>query len=374
MRIKINKKRPRIKINRRKGNGKGTGTEEYIPAEAMTAEAMSQCALDLDLIPDIMVRLPVKSLLRFRGVCKFGWWFISSPVFMKMHFDRFCADPNNEWFIIECLSPLLHHTFTVFNIESEEPPRELVPPSPASFYEMHLVGSCYGMVCLASDDDGIVLWNPALNMWKFVEVSHVSPEWVSYGFGYDSKASDFKVVRILYLMGRKHKKMWEKYRTRGYKITVQVYSANSNSWTTLKVDFLYKVSPNRNDVILHGNPYWLATIHGNEAVMYLVWFDVSESAFKTVSLSSLNLEKEATVDFVDFNGDLAAIVHDESDEGEFKTIDFWVYDNVELMWRHNYNPRAIDREVDFVCFSKNGKWLDSSHLETCLCLIQRLDL
>ncbi|KAL2243949.1 F-box/WD-40 repeat-containing protein 1-like [Sesamum indicum] len=193
------------------------------------------------------------------------------------------------------------------------------------------------MACLALDDDGILLSNLALNMRKFVEVSHLSPEWVSYGLGYDSRASNFKVVIVLYLTGRKHKKISEKYRTPGDKNRVQAYSANSNSWKILDLDIRYNVSPNKNDVILHGNLYWLAAIDENEVVMYLVWFDVSKSLLKTVSLSSLNLEKETTVRFMDFNGDLVAIVHDENDESELKIIYFWVYDNVEKMWRHNYN-------------------------------------
>ncbi|KAL2243948.1 UNVERIFIED_CONTAM: hypothetical protein Sindi_0512800 [Sesamum indicum] len=91
--------------------------------------------------------------------------------------------------------------------------------------------------------------------------------------------------------------------------------------------------PFANNVILNGNPYWLAEMDRNEAVRYLVCFDVSKLLFKTVSLSSLNLEKEARVRFVDFNGDLGAIVNEENDESQSKTIDFWIYDNAEQMWR-----------------------------------------
>ncbi|KAK4437209.1 hypothetical protein Salat_0054800 [Sesamum alatum] len=249
MPVKI-KNRPRIKIKHcrgGKGKEKGKGSKEHI------ANPMAKCILDMDVIPDVLTRLPLKSLVRFESVCKL------------------------------C-------------IESDEQPRELLPPHPAAFYKMHTVGSCNDMICLASNDEGVVLWNHAMKIWKFVKLSRVSfrvPKLVLYGFGYDAKSSDFKVVRLEYL-----------------------------KWNKRRIWFA-------NDAILNENMYRLASLDvENEEVKDLLWFDVSELVFKIIPLASLNLEKEAKVQFVDSRGALVAVVHDIN-ENLLKIIDFWVFDNVE---------------------------------------------
>ncbi|KAK4437207.1 hypothetical protein Salat_0054600 [Sesamum alatum] len=135
-----------------------------------------------------------------------------------------------------------------------------------------------------------------MNIWKFVKLPCVSfgvPKLVSYGFSYDAKSFDFKVVRLEYL-----------------------------KWNKRKIWFA-------NDAILNENPYWLASLDvENEDVKDFPWLDVSELVFKIVPLASLNLEKEAKVQFVDSRGALVAVVHDIN-ENLLKIIDFWVFDNIE---------------------------------------------
>ncbi|KAK4437208.1 hypothetical protein Salat_0054700 [Sesamum alatum] len=117
--------------------------------------------------------------------------------------------------------------------------------------------------------------------------------------------------------------MWKK-----CKVRVQVYSVDSDRWDKINVNFQFIPSGFAN-AILNQNPYWLASLDvDNEDVKDLPWLDVFELVFKIIPLASLNLEKEAKVQFVDSRGALVVVAHDIN-ENLLKIIDFWVFDIVE---------------------------------------------
>ncbi|KAF5952728.1 hypothetical protein HYC85_010672 [Camellia sinensis] len=102
--------------------------------------------LPMDIIVDILHCLPVKSLLRFRCVCKTFRHLISNPTFISSH--------------------LLHHrttTATIFTFKhrtttslsllqspsSSQNPSNLVHPFPNHTRDLHLIGSINGLLCLS---------------------------------------------------------------------------------------------------------------------------------------------------------------------------------------------------------------------------------
>ncbi|KAK6117993.1 hypothetical protein DH2020_048265 [Rehmannia glutinosa] len=246
--------------------------------EPIAANAMANCVLHDDIMLCILARLPVKSILRFRSVCKPWCELFSTPHFVKMHHGQFSSDPKNQSFIICSKTAKFCTTASLLNIESNEKKPTIIDyPYPYINNRPKSIVGCYnGLICL--NDCGITMWNPAMNLSKSIQLSNAyfgGFERVSLGFGYDAKGADFKVVRIVNFLEMSI-------------AGVEVYSVNSDSWRTIEVDFQFRVLRTTCDVIVNGNPYWLAKSDHGEV---LVCFDVTKLVFKIVSLSSLSLKE-----------------------------------------------------------------------------------
>ncbi|KAL3642399.1 hypothetical protein CASFOL_013214 [Castilleja foliolosa] len=293
---------------------------------------MANSVLPEELVLCILTRLPVKTIIRFKCVCKPWYYLFSSSEFKKLHRCQFSSDPENLSFII-------HDSF----------PKHQV---------------------LQWSGQEILLWNPATKLSKTVPLKDCGPnnKIVSLGFGYDAMTADFKVVMIVTSINLKF---------------VEIYSANLDSWITIDVGFQFSWFKSRNDLIVNGNPYWVAEVDGNEV---LVCFNVLELVFKIVSLpidhwmGLVNwdaLEYEDTkivtktdVNFVDWNGALGALITNHEVEyrkgiassiecsARIQCVGVWVFDDIQRIWRnyHTFGPIDVDVNKVLNCV-KNEKIL-----------------
>lgn len=98
---------------------------------------------------EILVRLPIKLLVRFRCVCK-SWNHLLSgdPEFVKCHLDR---NNNYNGLIFRCAPYVNYKTF-----------------HPLNSIHLDLGGSVNGLVCVYHYTDSIScvgIWNPATNQY-----------------------------------------------------------------------------------------------------------------------------------------------------------------------------------------------------------------
>ncbi|KAH6797409.1 hypothetical protein C2S52_021963 [Perilla frutescens var. hirtella] len=298
---------------------------------------MADCLLPQDIMISILTRLPVRSLLRFNSVCKPWLQLFATPKFIKLHHRQFSDDPENQNFIIYSLSETYDvHTMSLLKIDSyEKNPTDLDHPYPQIFFRMDFVGCYNGLICMACPPHGqcIVLWNPAMRLSKFVRLSKVEfgdSDLVSLGFGYDDETDDFNVVRIVCLTGPK------------MRVAVEVYSAESDSWKTIKIGGLqFRVVSTKNDAIVSGNPYWVAKVDKN-----------------IVPSSNLELGGEGTVvPLMDWKGSLATIMCNESRESAGRgSMYVLVFDKDEKIWntKHIFGPIEMKMYRCLQC-SKSGK-------------------
>lgn len=171
------------------------------------------------VISEILHRLPVKSLLRFKSVSKSWLAHITNPNFHKLHLHHHTSKNKTPSFITKTSTVdgfLLVHlnntaptTSTV--VDLKQPPRSK---------RVYLIGSCRGIICLGQDDL-ICLWNPATKQYKHLPtpmyvVDDDLDGFSGLAFCFDSVTSDFKVVRMVF-----------KY---NYPTLAEIYSANSDSW------------------------------------------------------------------------------------------------------------------------------------------------
>ncbi|KAL3628749.1 hypothetical protein CASFOL_027795 [Castilleja foliolosa] len=304
-----------------------------------------------DLMLCVLARLPVKSIIRFKSVCKSWNHLLSTQEFVKMQV-KLSSKFKNQFFLVHTVHWNRSNTISVFNIESNEKKAKILDTR----VRINIVGCCNGLVCIERGQE-LVLWNPAMNLFKTVSLlkDHTYIQRESLGFGYDAEGDDFKVVRIVFLL--------ENLGFRKFVSCVEVYSVNSDSWTTINPGFRFsELTICRIDscatVNVNGNPYWVGKVEGHKKDL-LICFDLSKLVLKIVRLSSLDYKRaEHDIDFVDLNGSLGALVFTWKNEERIEYVDSWVFDDGERIWTKSHRVGPIKVKINqFLRSLKDGRVL-----------------
>ncbi|XP_057427542.1 F-box/kelch-repeat protein At3g06240-like [Lotus japonicus] len=168
-----------------------------------------------DLEVEILSRSPVKSLLRFKCVCKSWLALISDPQFTKSQFDLAAAVTHRV---------LLKRCDTVSEIQSLDVEASLdddsaivnltLPPGTVRDPMFQIFGSCRGFVFLTDAQfSAITVWNPSTGAHMKIPVLYLHSErapvrkgiaiyhpgiWYNFllGIGYEESSDDYLVVVI----------------------------------------------------------------------------------------------------------------------------------------------------------------------------------
>ncbi|KDP42173.1 hypothetical protein JCGZ_02903 [Jatropha curcas] len=227
--------------------------------------------LPADLVSEIFLWLPVKSLLRFRGVSKSSCSMIDDPNFIKQHLERSMETKTNRKLIIqegkENDSPYVPEEIYAINFDKEpQEPRLLNHP-----YEERLdtiiYGSCNGLLLLFINER-LALWNPFTRQCKKLPLSPLCLWNCAFGLGYDYASDDYKVVKIS--VDSKPNRLW-------------VFSLKSNSWRSLP-DFPYTdysiSSILSGGFLANGALHWLLLEKNGPEV--IIAFDLANETFCVV--------------------------------------------------------------------------------------------
>ncbi|XVF60524.1 hypothetical protein PTKIN_Ptkin08bG0054400 [Pterospermum kingtungense] len=158
--------------------------------------------LPAELIPEILLRLPGRSLLRFNSN--------RDRILIKRNVDYDC---RSEEFSLSLLSrnDLVVEDLMVLSYKREE----YYSRSPDSCY-------CDGIICFKDPQGDMLLCNPTIR--ESMELPKSSPNYehediveYSIGFGYDSKSHQYKIVRI------------SRYAFHPEKCKVEIYTLGTNS-------------------------------------------------------------------------------------------------------------------------------------------------
>ncbi|GFP96390.1 putative F-box protein at3g17490 [Phtheirospermum japonicum] len=244
--------------------------------------------LSEDVIVEILSRLPVNSLLRFKSVCKSWNAIINDPMFVSKHhqttslkeypqvvlISRRDDMTNNR--VISLLRNDPHHTFM-----DQHLPTFLND----TFGHVRLIGPCNGIVCLFGFPDNIALWNPSTRDFKKLPQSQVQRPLNAkvrggdLGVGFDSKTRDFKVMQILFCASTDC----------GLIHQVEIYSSSTNSWRkyehVVPANIMYQ---NIWSMVYKNETFCWWAQDGNVGELILS-FDMSKEAFQKTPLPS-NIE------------------------------------------------------------------------------------
>ncbi|KAK9663963.1 hypothetical protein RND81_14G009500 [Saponaria officinalis] len=221
-----------------------------------------------DLITqEILTRLPVKSIFRFKSVSKQWYSTLSSSDFAISHLKK---------------SPFFHHTapvhtlfikagmnYYLFSYDDHHNSNDFEDHLVKLDFEfgigkkcLHFTSCCNGLICLtAPREEYFILWNPATRkLHKYESDGYFNDLKMLFdlssarglmlfdlscarGFGYSSSVDDYKYVTIFFQLFTKHDTI------------VHVFSLRENKWRKLDVD-LNKILVNGQGVLLDEKLYW----------------------------------------------------------------------------------------------------------------------
>ncbi|KAJ7954984.1 putative F-box family protein [Quillaja saponaria] len=245
--------------------------------------------LPQDIIVEILLKLPVKTLCRCRCVSKLWNSLISDSQFAKTHLYRGHKDYNfhfqrlkllissrNLWSIDYESSG--NDIDEIASVELDYPLKDMpngfaeamgfakdgllycratddaepVVVRVDSLIDMHarnwveILGSSNGLTCIIPDEDVLFLFNPSTRKYKRipdppVESHHNSNSLYTYGFGYDNINDDYKVIRTC------------------NGALVNVYSLRTDSWRWTGI-FPYQVAYVESGKLLNGALHWVVRL------------------------------------------------------------------------------------------------------------------
>ncbi|KAK4254127.1 hypothetical protein QN277_009552 [Acacia crassicarpa] len=220
--------------------------KSLIPSGKQMATGGSKPFLPPEIINNILIRLPPKSIVRFRCMCKEWKNLFKSPSFIAQHYHHL-LDCENHFLLLH------EHScgYEGFPDHNDRRPSSLhlldrkmetvevlsMPSSSAFGRKWRIIGSCSGLLCVevynrARKSPSLWLWNPLIREAR--KVPRTRNDWrVSrIGFGFSSVANDYKIVRF-YVSGSKLAKKKVDGVYRRYSVELEVYSLSTSSWKEL---------------------------------------------------------------------------------------------------------------------------------------------
>ncbi|PRQ48949.1 putative F-box domain-containing protein [Rosa chinensis] len=250
------------------------GVEDYFPEE---------------IVDKILLKLPVKEVIRCSAVCKLWNSLIKNPTFIQTHLKNQTHDGVSELLLLSSdQSDDLHWDNPAALFGQYSNLRNPIHNDDDSSnwtkgISYQVVGTCNGLVCLSLysfDRDPcppVILWNPSIRKFGFLPSPSLATDCCrneSYYFCYDSRIDDYKVVRIVERIHRE----------------VEVWSlASGGAWKSLNnvpADF----SPYRHcHAFVNGAFHWVQSRptkeeEEEEFAVSVVALDMVDESFRNVEI------------------------------------------------------------------------------------------
>ncbi|XP_049381524.1 F-box/kelch-repeat protein At3g23880-like [Solanum stenotomum] len=157
-----------------------------------------------EIIIEILSKIPVRSILRFKCVSKSWKELISDHYFKMKHLDHAKNDQNSNKLLInkKCLDKddvFNIYCSTLSSVQVVEDEHELDWPSNCNPEDSVLYCSCDGLVLLAiynGLDRHLLLWNPSTGESIVLPHPKSRPKYCVCGMGYDATIDEYKILAI----------------------------------------------------------------------------------------------------------------------------------------------------------------------------------
>ncbi|CAK9160067.1 unnamed protein product [Ilex paraguariensis] len=321
--------------------------------------------LPLDIVFDILSRVPVKSLLRFRCVSEPWCNIIDQPHFASLQITRSSEEPTS---LIVSEPTLRKSTLGLHPVKEKEGTFE-TSENPLVEFDLsmyHATGSCNGLFYFAEYySEGLIIVSNPLKR----EVQRLPPApaknidtrlnfFKTYGMGFDNSTKTFKLVCVFF-----------QERTFGpprYRLGTLVHTLGTGSWREISQVPPYPICSK--PVFAHGALHWIVhpyvRYHDTTEGM-IVSFDLRKEKFSLPSHPNFHSKDCEFFQLVDLNGNLGM-----ADLSCKSKIEIWVMKDFERkQWVREYRieicaaeGRFDNRHIEVIGLWKHGDILMRSLL------------
>nr|AIG62971.1 S-locus F-box protein type-2 [Solanum habrochaites] len=196
-----------------------------------------------EMVIQILLELPVKSLIRFKSISKILYSLIHSSIFINLHRNR-RRNTKDELLILKrpiFLDENLYKNIMYFlssnDNDNDDTLKQVSPEIDVPYFDndfcvqfQQLIGSSHGLIALTDYED-IIFLNPTTRKYRLLPHSpfRCPKDFVfvprGIGFGYDSIEKDYKVVRFYELSSEPYDRDLEARHSR-----VEVYDFCTDTW------------------------------------------------------------------------------------------------------------------------------------------------
>lgn len=283
-----------------------------------------------DFIFQILVLLPIKSLVRLSLVCKTWFNLINSSAFADAHLQfcetsLICFTPKSQFPNPHTLSIDLRLGLEQFSIFPTDSSRHYQPghlrfleflDSKINVVELnitcsgHILATCDGLVLVQlGKNRGIVVMNPMtrkLVRYPLGTIPPISKHLESYGFMFSNREGRYKVVHLFI--------------DKSLHVGCEILSVGTNSWRGVdgpSFGLLRKFA--QESVSAIGALHWVPDIHNCE---YIVSMDIDRETFFSIPLPSAYKRGDRLVELWGF---LGLVAHN----AQPFVIDIWIYKGLD---------------------------------------------
>ncbi|CAI9105854.1 OLC1v1004871C1 [Oldenlandia corymbosa var. corymbosa] len=261
-------------------------------------------ALPREVAVGIISRLPIRSLIQSRFVCKFWRELSCDPHLVNLHLCRVLKS-NNPCFIFHCDVPIKNHLYFVESLNQKEDVdgsikleklRRIDAPFSDSVPEFNVIGSCNGIICLEDSlfEEALYLYNPFTQDYAKLPKSRVfEDQVVMYGFGFHPVTNEYKVIKIAFYPSTLDMNAALSFRRfarqRNAKSDVQIFTLGSDRWRSIgSTPFVFqrRSSP----VLLNGRLHWTTVYdsYNGRPDRLIVSLDIADEKFREIPGPELN--------------------------------------------------------------------------------------
>ncbi|KAI8556888.1 hypothetical protein RHMOL_Rhmol05G0291100 [Rhododendron molle] len=344
-------------------------------ASGQSTVARATFPMPIEITIEVLSRLPVKSLLRFKSVCKNWYALIETPYFVSKLRRTHPTLSSITLLVTARLTETQGYAMSLVNDGCGNGPIDLDFSFLNGRYYLSIAGICNGLVCINLSYFGhpLVICNPLTRQfreipnsaWNWLDESNdgqMCPTRESFGFGFHPSVNDYKLIRLLFY-----------YNTSCVpKIRADLYSMSTDTWTEIDVslffgefhvlgeyddhvlggydDFVQIVGPSAS-AILNGVFYWPACELPTNQVMVMSFY-MGDEVFKKIRaptyLDRDRYDKEWR--FTELKDNLALIIYPDD-----KCLDVWVLKEDQSSWTNPYKVECFSRIANNVASGQSGK-------------------
>ncbi|KAL4279576.1 hypothetical protein GQ457_03G001110 [Hibiscus cannabinus] len=287
-----------------------------------------------DLATSILLRLPVKSIIRFKCVSTTWRCLFGNPSFVSQHL---CISKRNQRIVVSYTDEHEHADEIVLRMFHDTTLATFDDWFP-QFQTLRAVSVCIhdGLLFVCDINLRIRLWNPATRETRFLPQYYTDARhrryWNTIGFGSDPISNEYKVILIV----RNDKP----YKTPLLpRLRCAVYKMSTDSWRELKREELHLVEEktlyNSKNACVNGVYYWVASDYVPYWKHCVVAFDMRIEVFQLIQWPHIpDTQPNSTGELVIIPSvdRISLWISDSYMDSHTSNHDFWMLDEHGKYW------------------------------------------